>query len=309
MFNAFRSLLRREAVETPALFDEAFLRRLERLALQPDRTLRGGIMGAHRSRRRVPGPYMVDHRPYASGDDLRYVDWHAYGRSDHLFVKLTEAAQDVNVHVVIDHSGSMRWGAPPKLFATLRLVAAIGYIALANGDRVSVTPFAGRVDDPFGPIQSRQQAAALRHFLEDIQPSASPANGSAAAEAVRQVTRTRRGGLLVLASDLLADDWVQALRPLRPPRWQTLVLHVLDPLELAPTLEDDLDLEDIETGERVPVAVTGATLDTYRNRVERWCADTEAACERLGATYARVQTDWPIERVVIPYLRRRRMLG
>ena len=297
MFNAFRSLLRRETVETPALFDEAFLRRLERLALQPDRTLRGGIMGAHRSRRRAPGPYMVDHRPYASGDDLRYVDWHAYARSDHLFVKLTEAAQDVTVHVVVDHSGSMRWGAPPKLFATLRLAAAIGYIALANGDRVTVTPFASRVDEAFGPVQSKLQAASLRRFLEDIQPSASPANGSAAAEAVQQVTQSRRGGLLVLISDLLADDWVQAL-----------VLHLLDPLELAPALEDDLDLEDVETGERVPVAVTGATLDLYRSRVERWCADTEAACGRLGATYARVQTDWPIERVAIPYLRRRRML-
>ncbi|MCW5880586.1 MAG: DUF58 domain-containing protein [Anaerolineae bacterium] len=297
MFNAFRSLLRRETVETPALFDEAFLRRLERLALQPDRTLRGGIMGAHRSRRRAPGPYMVDHRPYASGDDLRYVDWHAYARSDHLFVKLTEAAQDVTVHVVVDHSGSMRWGAPPKLFATLRLAAAIGYIALANGDRVTVTPFASRVDEAFGPVQSKLQAASLRRFLEDIQPSASPANGSAAAEAVQQVTQSRRGGRLVLISDLLADDWVQAL-----------VLHLLDPLELAPALEDDLDLEDVETGERVPVAVTGATLDLYRSRVERWCADTEAACGRLGATYARVQTDWPIERVAIPYLRRRRML-
>jgi len=82
----------------------------------------------------------------------------------------------------------------------LRLAAAIGYIALANGDRVTVTPFASRVDEAFGPVQSKLQAASLRRFLEDIQPSASPANGSAAAEAVQQVTQSRRGGLLVLIS-------------------------------------------------------------------------------------------------------------
>lgn len=309
MLNAFRSLLRRDTTATPVLFDEAFLRRLERLALQPDRALRGGIMGAHRSRRRVPGPYMVDHRPYASGDDLRYVDWHAYARSDHLFVKLSEAVQDVAVHLVVDHSGSMNWGQPTKLFAALRLSAAIGYIALANADHVTVTPFARDTAETFGPLHAKHQAPALRRYLEGVLPTSGPASATAVAEAVRHVTQSRSGGLLVLVSDLFTDEWIHALRPLRPPRWQTLVLHVLDAEELSPSLDDDLDLEDIESGARAPVAVNSATLDTYRSRVERWCADTEAACERLGATYARIQTDWPIERVIIPYLRRRRMLG
>ena len=85
-------------------------------------------------------------------------------------------------------------------------------------------------------------------------------------------------------------------------------MHLLDPLELAPNLEDDLDLEDVETGARVPVAATEATLALYRARADNWRMEVQATCERLGATYACVMADWPVERVVVPYLRRRQML-
>ncbi|MCW5854163.1 MAG: DUF58 domain-containing protein [Anaerolineae bacterium] len=308
MFNVFRQFLNRQSPTGPSLFDEAFLRRLERLALQPDRALRGGIVGAHRSLRRTPAPYMVDHRPYAPGDDLRYVDWHAYARHDHVFVKLGEAPQDVPVHLVIDHSGSMGWGDPPKLHAALRLAAAIGYIALAQGDRLTVTPFAHEVDSAFGPVHSRLRAPGLLRFLEGVQPVAGPAGNTQLAAALRHLTATRRGGLLVLISDLMDEHWIETLRPLRPPRWQTLVLHLLDRLELEPLLEDDLDVIDIESGARSPVQASSQTLALYRERAERWCDETQAACERVGAGYARILADWPIEKGVVPYLRRRRMI-
>ncbi len=309
MINSLRTFFRARAPETPSLFDEALLRRLERLALQPDRSLRGGIVGAHRSRRRTPAPELADHRAYVPGDDLRYVDWHAYARHDHLFVKLGEAPQDVPVHLLLDHSGSMGWGQPPKLHAALRLAAAIGYIALAHADRLTVTPFAQTVGDTFGPVHTKPQAPALLKFLEGVQPVAGAAGTTQLASALRHMAKARHGGLLVLVSDLMDDGWAEALRPLHPPRWQTLVLHLLDPLELAPDLEDDLDVVDVESGAHVPIAATPATLALYRERVQSWCGEAQATCARLGATYARLQTDWPIERAVIPYLQRRRMLA
>lgn len=308
MLSAFRSLFQRSADTGPVLFDEAFLRRLERLSLQADRSLRGGIVGAHRSTRRIPAMEMVDRRPYAPGDDLRYVDWHAFARHDHVFVKLGEAHQDVPVHILLDHSASMGYGDPPKLHAAARLAAAIGYIALAQADVVTVTRFAQHVEEAFGPSQSKRQAPALLKYLEGVRPSTGAAGMTELADALRHMGRSRAGGLLVLISDLMADGWPQALRPLRPPRWQALVLHVLDPQELDPRLDDDLDLVDAETGARVAVSSADAALSIYRERVEHWTSDVQALCGRLGAGYARVQTNWPVEQVVIPYLQRRKML-
>jgi hypothetical protein len=128
------------------------------------------------------------------------------------------------------------------------------------------------------------------------------------------------GGLLVLISDLLdvyaskpPAAWgeeldsplAQALHPLATPRWQVLVLHYLHPQEVAPSLEGDVDLRDVETGRRLPFSLDPATLARYRERSERWVEELRTACAQRGANYARVLADWPLETAILPYLRQR----
>src|ERR671933_1419406 len=139
----FRGRTRPAVVEAKTALDEQLLRRLERLALAASRGLRGGLSGAHPSRRRLPAPTFTDHRPYSTGDDLRYVDWNAYARLDNLHLKLGEAEQDVRVTLLVDCSASMDWGSGDsnKLHYARLLAAAMGYIALASGDRLKVVPF------------------------------------------------------------------------------------------------------------------------------------------------------------------------
>jgi hypothetical protein len=118
-----------------------------------------------------------------------------------------------------------------------------------------------------------------------------------------------RGGLLVICSDLLAPEGLEeALRNLPPPRWQVLVLHVLDRRELHPELSGPLELVDAETGQRLPLTLDAATIAAYRRNVTAWQEGIADACARRGATYAQILTDWPLERMVVPYLRARRVL-
>jgi hypothetical protein len=126
--------------------------------------------------------------------------------------------------------------------------------------------------------------------------------------------RHPQGGLLVLISDLLdvapspgggAAELAEGLRHLAPPRWQVWVVHLLSEQEVRPTLEGDFDLQDVETHERSPFHLDERTRSSYRVRVRRWCGELYAACARRGATYSRVLAEWPFERAVIPYLRRR----
>ena len=123
--------------------DEAFLRRLERLTLSASRLLRGGLSGAHPSTRQLPAPTFSDHRSYSPSDDLRYVDWNAYARQEQLFVKLGETEQDLPIHVLLDRSRSMDYGVGDsnKLHFGRMLLSALGYLALASGDRLSVSAF------------------------------------------------------------------------------------------------------------------------------------------------------------------------
>jgi uncharacterized protein (DUF58 family) len=303
---------RKGGASEPPLFDEAFLRRLERLSFQAQRTLRGVPAGGeHLSRNQLPASIFGDHRPYSHGDDYRYVDWNAYAHQEQFFVKLGEVEQSLGIHLLLDASRSMAWGAPPKLRVAQQLVAALGYLALAHHDRLHVTPFGAAPLPGFGPAQGKSRAIELLRFVER-QRAEQP---TALANVLRAYAKAHsRGGLLVIVSDLLAPEGLEdGLRALAAPRWQVLVLHILDRRELVGAfyetpLQGPIELEDAETGQRLPLTLDSATLAAYRRNVSAWQERVAAMCARRGATYAQALTDWPLERQVVPYLRARRIL-
>ncbi|HEX9370346.1 MAG TPA: DUF58 domain-containing protein [Roseiflexaceae bacterium] len=303
----FKTIFSRKAAAAGPLFDEAFLRRLERLSLQAQRTLRGRPAGGeHLSRNRLPATIFDDHRPYSYGDDYRYIDWNAYAHQDEMHVRLGEVEQSVGVHLLLDVSRSMAWGAPPKMRVAQQLVAALGYLALAHHDRLHVAPFGAAPLAPFGPARGKGRLVELLRFVERLQPD----QPTALARALGAYARAdSRSGLLVICSDLLAPEGLeQGLRALPPPLWQTLVLHVLDRGELTPDLRGPIELEDAETGQRLPLTLDPETVAAYRRNVAAWQERVADVCARRGAIYAQVLTDWPLEQQVVPYLRARRIL-
>ncbi|MCG8347101.1 MAG: DUF58 domain-containing protein, partial [Chloroflexales bacterium] len=237
-----------------SLFDEGFLRRLERLSIQAQRTLRGNpSSGEHLSRHRLPTSVFSDHRPYTSGDDLRYVDWNVYARQNHIVLKLGEAEQDVHVHLLLDCSRSMSWGQPSKLRMAQRLAGALGYLALAHSDRLHIAPFGATTQRPFGPAQGKGRLIEMLQYIAAISPQPQTQLGGVLQRYARS---QERGGILVLLSDLLAADGLEeSLQTLQPLRWQVLVLHLLDPRELWPDLAGPLELEDSETGQCLPLVL------------------------------------------------------
>src|SRR5215813_12360963 len=100
----------------------------------------GNARGERRSRHKGSSLEFVDYREYTLGDDPRRVDWNAYGRSGHLFVRLYEDEALLELHLCVDVSRSMDWGEPNKLAAARRLAAALGYVGLARFDRVRAVP-------------------------------------------------------------------------------------------------------------------------------------------------------------------------
>ncbi len=307
------------------LFDEAFLRRLERLSFRTVPSLRGAMLGERRSRTLRPALDFSDHRPYSTGDDLRHIDWNAYARHEELFVKLGEATQSVNIHLLLDCSHSMAWTpvhpAGPteptlalKWTAARRLAGAMTYLGLSGGERVEITPFSHMLEQSFGPTEGKRRIIAALKFLSSLsasQPPTPPHPSSLSLHPLESYARAHpAGGLLVLISDLLEPgqgeiSLAEGLRHLTPPRWQTLVLHLLTQEEIHPTLEGDLDLQDSETGESLPFRLDESTLAQYRLRVRTWCAEMQSVCARRGATYARILAEWPLEKAVIPFLRQR----
>jgi uncharacterized protein (DUF58 family) len=298
---------RRGPADDERLFDESFLRRLERLSLQAQRSLQGHpLSGEHLSRQYLPASIFSDHRPYIRGDDLRYVDWNAYARQDHMLLKLGEAEQDVDVHLLLDTSRSMAWGQPPKMRAMQRLAGALGFLSLTHGDRLSIVPFGSKPQRSFGPTQGKSRMIDMLRYIEQI-PIQQHTHVQPVLE--QHARANRRGGLLVLCSDLLVSEGLgEGLRWLKPPHWQVLVLHLIDPRELRPELQGPFELEDSETGQRISVSLDSDALATYRHAVHEWQEGIVRTCGNYGARYAQVLTTWPLEQRVVPYLQARRWL-
>src|SRR3954469_15426055 len=128
----------------PTVFDEAFLRQLERLQLIMRAPVRGGLKGGRRSVKRGQSVEFADFRDYTLGDDLRQLDWNVLARLEKLFAKLYVEEKDITIQFLIDPSASMAADGGGKLVFAKRAAAALGYIGLASEDRVAVTALTGR---------------------------------------------------------------------------------------------------------------------------------------------------------------------
>ncbi len=304
-----RSPADRPAIEAGAdlRFDDAFLRRLERLALRVHRVT--GTAGGRPGTLRIPAADFIDHRPYSPGDDQRHIDWPAAARHDALFVKVGRAPQAADVHLLLDASPSMA-ASEGKWRSARELVAALGWMSLAHGDRVTVASFPGMSRcPPWGPASGGGRGADLLGHLSSLSPAPTPGT-ALGPEVLRVVRGSPVGGLLVLVSDLwVVDDLEAALSRAPPPRWEVLVLQLLGRDELAPTLEGALELVDSETGDVLTLVVDEDVRAAYRVALNARLERMRRIVARHGASYALLPADWSLERAVIPFLQRRMVVN
>ena len=292
-------------------FDDAFLRRLERLSLRVGRLT--GAVGSRPGVRRTPAADFIDHRPYSPGDDLRHIDWPAAARHEDVFVKVGRAPQAAQVHLLVDLSTSMV-ADPAKRRLALELVAALGWLSLVNGDRVTVGCLPMAADESlraplWGPASGAGFGRGLLRFLADL-PREVPGVSRVAPSLARLVRMAPVGGRLVLVSDLwVADDLEMALAMVPPPRWEVLVLQVLGRGELEPELAGLVELVDSETGERTDLLVDENLRAAYRSALNARLERLRTLLGARGAEHALLPADWPLEQAVVPYLQRRSLIS
>ena len=291
----------------PTVFDEAFLRQLERLLLLMRSPVRGGLKGGRRSVKRGQSVEFADYRDYSLGDDLRQLDWNVYARLERLFVKLFVEEEDVTITFLVDASASMATGRPPKLLFAQRAAAALGYIGLASEDRVAVTVLGGRTARRQPALRGSGRVFRLLADLSAVKAADGVTDLLVAARHAAAQVHGR--GVLVLISDLLDPAADRVIRELAATGSELIVLHVLSPDELDPQLDGDVRLVDAETGEGVDVTIDVATVDAYRSRLAAWQGAFADLAARRRATYVQVPSDAAIADLVFAELRRRRVVG
>jgi uncharacterized protein (DUF58 family) len=327
------------------LFDAEFMRKLERLSLISRKLKQGRLKGERRSPKRGQSVEFADYRNYAHGDDLRRVDWNAYARMERLFIKLYQEEEDLTVHVLVDASKSMDWGDPNaitltapvapidsatdttqiqspqskiqnsetagqnKLIYAKRTAAALGYIALSNLDRLTVTAFSRAGLQRFSAVRGKGHAVSLLRYVSNVR-----AEGETDLDTMlrQYAAQAKYPGLLFVLSDCLVEGGgTEGLAALQAAGHEVNLIHILSPAEVHPELAliGDLRLRDVETGATQEVSIDSGILDLYKEKFDAWQGAIESFCRRRGINYILITTDQPFEDLVLHYMRRRGILS
>lgn len=276
----------------PAPFTPDFLNRLETLRLRTRKDVLGNRPGAYASPRRGTSLEFADYRKYSPGDDLRYVDWGIFARSDRLYVRLFHEEVDLFAYIFVDASASMAFpSAREKFVRACDVGLALGYVVLANHDRVRFHCLAesGGPASPF--YRGRHRIMDLIDFAASVSPAGTLDLASALAH---QLRRIRRPGKAILISDFLfpAESYQQGLNLLRAFNLDIAVVQVLAPEEIDPPLaRSDLRLVDSESRAELTLRWSESVRREYGEKLARHNRELKSFCHQSGAHYSLYRTD------------------
>lgn len=290
--------------------DAQLLQRLDQAALSAKHRIRGTLQGKRCSSQLGASLDFADYRLYTPGDDIRQLDWNAYGRTGKPFIKLFMDEQELIVNLYIDASKSMDFGSQGqqgistgtnKFLYARQLAACIGYLTLSGYDRVSARLFGERIHEQLPMLRGKGSVQRLFQFLAAAQPTQ---RGDLSAAVRRPEAIPRLPGMTWLFSDFLYENGVEeALSYLRAAKQEVVAVQVLSPHEVNPSLSGDVRLVDSELGSGKEVAISGALLKAYRAAVQRYTESLRRFCHERDIAYILVTTDTPLTDTVFRTLR------
>jgi len=295
------------AEKKPSLLDPEVLARLGTLKLRVRAITEGVLSGLHRSPHHGQSVEFAEHKEYAPGDDVRRIDWKAYGKFDKYYVKQFEQETNLRCYLAVDASGSMGWrgaeGRLTKLEYASTLAASLAYLLVRQADAAGLVLCGDQVVKALPPAAT---AGHLQPILEALEGAVAkgPTRLGAAVDWV--VENAPRRAAVVILSDLFdADEKVmRKLAQLSRRKHEVTLFHVLDPAEIDFPFEDPTLFLSMEDGRSVEA--NGRDVGKgYRALVQEWLATVKREAAEADVDYALCRTDRPLDEVLLPFLARR----
>ena len=259
------------------LLQPSLVAALDRLDLMSQKMLQGRMQGERRSRRRGQGMDFADFRPYAAGDDLRFVDWNIYGRLDRLFLKM--------------------------------FLEEEGYVGLVNQHRVTLAVLQEGRADRLSSLRGRRRAADAASWL--ISQKAFGTSGFDSACRALASARLGRGMVIVIGDYLLREGYESGLRCLASRGWDVFALQILSPEEMDPRKNNqnlDVRLVDLENKSEVEITLNSTVVREHQRRLETFNTTLRETCLRLGVRQMTIDSAVDYQKFLVETLRKQGLL-
>jgi uncharacterized protein (DUF58 family) len=276
----------------PEPFTPDFLSQLETLRLRTRKEFLGSQTGSYSSPRRGTSLEFSDYRRYAPGDDLRYLDWGIYARTDRLYVKIFREEVDLFAYVFIDASASMAFPSRQQKFLPAGHIAlALSYVILANHDHVKLHLLQGAGGRSSQFYRGRRRMADCIDFATSVVPGGSLELAPSLSEHLK---RLHRPGKAILISDFLmpAPVYQQGLNLLRAFDLDIAAIQVLARDEIDPRFPNGgLALIDSETNREITYQWSGNSRREYQTKLAHHNLEIRSFCHQSGIHYSLYVTD------------------
>jgi len=284
--------------------------RLKSMELRARLVVEGFMAGLHKSPYHGFSVEFAEHRQYMPGDNIRYIDWKVFGKSDRYYVKEFEEETNLKAYLLLDTSASMAYRSQKKYLAKLEycayLAAAFAFLMLKQRDSVGLVGFNTKIHTYIPP----KSAASHLHILLNELDRLAPSSQTDVAETLHEMAeRIRRRGLIILMSDLLDEPAriMAGLKHFRHRKHEVIVLHTLDPLERDFSFPKEAIFEDMETGEEI-TTLPWQIRNDYRKAFNEVFEEFSRECRMSNIDYHLIDTSQSYDYSLFAYLNKRSKL-
>lgn len=288
--------------------DPKVVAQIQDLSLKARLIVEGFLVGLHRSPYHGFSVEFKEHRLYSPGDDLKWIDWKAYARTDRFFVKKYEEETNLKAYLLLDTSGSMAYPANSlsKFEYSRTLCAALSYLFYLQRDATGLVAFSDSIKVFLPPRMSKIHLyETLAHLA-----SLSPSGKTEPYRPLRSLAeKIKKKGMVILISDMLTkiEPVVKTLSYLRNKGHEVIVIHILSPEELNIKVHRPAIFRDLETGEKVPIDPT-SIRHQYRKQITELLHRIKWTLRNRNIDYEFFRTDQDYGRALLFYLKRRERL-
>jgi uncharacterized protein (DUF58 family) len=275
------------------------------LSLAAKTVIDGFMTGINKSSIKGPGMEFSQYRSYQAGDDLRWLDWKMYGRSDRYYIRESETETNISVRLLIDASGSMNHedAGIKKIDYARYTAAALAYLAHLQSDAIGLYLFRDGDLISLAAKQDFQHLSRIFYQLENLDATGSFTTANHFNDIY---TRSQKRELLIFITDFYQEDGeiIKLLDTMIALKNEVVVFHLMGRNELEMNFKGYSTLEDLETGETVPFN-SASTEKRYKENLENYLSEVKSQLLERNISYRRISTDEPLDTALREFLKQR----
>ena len=288
--------------------DVSTINKIDNLFLRAKLVVEGFIIGMHKSPYHGFSVEFSEHRPYGYGDEIKYIDWKLWGKTDRFYIKQFEEETNLKCHVILDKSSSMSYGSHSinKFEYSKCLSASLIYLMIKQQDAVGLTTFDDKLNITIPP---KSKVSHLNLLLQTMHNSETGGETDISLLLHSLAESIHKRGLIILISDLIDNekDIIKGLRHFRHKGHEVILFHIMDPKESNLDYDENINFIDLENQKELKIDAR-QIKSQYNKAFKNFCDYYKNECVKNNIDYIPINTMDSLDGSLMQYLIKRMSL-